>query len=298
MSAPSRPPEIALDSLDTLWFQVAGTICNLTCHHCFISCSPKNHSFGFLELQTVLDALEESKALGVKEYYFTGGEPFMNPALPDMLEATLAIGPASVLTNATLLPEKTLARLARGVSESLYSLELRVSIDGFSPETNDPIRGDGTFARAMEGVENLLDHDFLPIITAMRSWPLEQEESVLARFGEVLRQRGYAHPRLKILPSLQMGQESMRTRGYSDVDWVTQEMMDGYDPTQLLCATSRLISDRGVHVCPILLEEKGSLMGKTLEESLRPFPLAYQPCMTCYAFGSICTNVSQAGPTG
>ena len=37
-------PRVELQSLDTLWFQVAGTLCNLACSHCFISCSPTNHT--------------------------------------------------------------------------------------------------------------------------------------------------------------------------------------------------------------------------------------------------------------
>ena len=44
-------PQIELRSLDELWFQVAGTVCNLTCHHCFISCSPQNNSFEFLTFE-------------------------------------------------------------------------------------------------------------------------------------------------------------------------------------------------------------------------------------------------------
>jgi AdoMet-dependent heme synthase len=51
---------------------------------------------------------------------------------------------------------------------SIYSLEIRVSIDGFSPETNDPIRGEGAFQVAIAGVELLVANGFLPIITAMR----------------------------------------------------------------------------------------------------------------------------------
>ena len=31
-------PRVALQSLDTLWFQVGGTVCNLACTHCFVSC--------------------------------------------------------------------------------------------------------------------------------------------------------------------------------------------------------------------------------------------------------------------
>src|SRR6201981_3421893 len=30
-------PTQELDHLDTLWFQIAGTLCNLRCNHCFIS---------------------------------------------------------------------------------------------------------------------------------------------------------------------------------------------------------------------------------------------------------------------
>ncbi len=290
-TAPSFP-SVALDCLDNLWFQVAGTLCNLTCNHCFISCSPKNHTLGFLDFETVKRVLAESRPLGVKEYYFTGGEPFMNNELPAMLEETLRYGPASVLTNATLLPEKIVNRIAKAERESLYSLELRVSLDGFSPETNDPIRGEGTFERAMQGVEFLVGNGFLPIITAMRSWRLEEEEEVIGKFTTMLKSRGYDRPRLKLLPSLKIGQEAMRTAGYTDLDWLTDEMMEGYDKSQLLCTNSRIVTDKGVHVCPILVDQAGSNMGATLAESTKDFPLAYQACMTCYAYGSICSNVS------
>src|ERR1700761_3151594 len=101
-------PVVPLVHLDDLWFQVGGTRCNLTCRHCFISCSPHNHSFGFLRLDTVRQALEQSVPLGVKEYYFTGGEPFLNPQMTEILELTLRFGPATVLTNGTVLREEWL----------------------------------------------------------------------------------------------------------------------------------------------------------------------------------------------
>src|SRR5688572_22675169 len=86
MNAP--PPLVPLSHLDHLWFQVGGTLCNLTCHHCFISCSPKNHNFRFLSLAEVKARLVESAPLGVKEYYFTGGEPFLNPEMVPILVET------------------------------------------------------------------------------------------------------------------------------------------------------------------------------------------------------------------
>src|SRR4249920_3189645 len=96
---------VALAHLDELWFQVSGTVCNLTCRHCFISCSPHNHAFEFLDLETVRRYLDESVPLGVKEYYFTGGEPFLHPDMTAILEVTLRYGPATVLTNGTVLKD-------------------------------------------------------------------------------------------------------------------------------------------------------------------------------------------------
>ena len=88
-------PQVALKALDHLWFQVTGTLCNLSCGHCFVSCHPDNHAFGFLSLETVRRYLRESVSWGVKEYYFTGGEPFLNPDMTAILELTLQFGLAA-----------------------------------------------------------------------------------------------------------------------------------------------------------------------------------------------------------
>src|ERR1700730_16553102 len=156
----SPAPMVPLAHLDDLWFQVAGTRCNLECRHCFISCSPQNHAFGFLDLETFRRALGESVSLGVKEYYFTGGEPFLHPDMTAILELTLRYGPATVLTNGTVLQDEWLEQLHAAEDVSPYSLEFRVSMDGFTPAENDALRGAGTFARILHGVRQLLAHDF------------------------------------------------------------------------------------------------------------------------------------------
>ncbi len=291
MSAAS-PPEVRLSHLDQLWFQVSGAFCNLTCHHCFISCSPKNDSFGYLSFEQIRRRLTESVELGVKEYYFTGGEPFMHRQMPEILVETLRYGPATVLTNGTILKDEWLGPLAKAEAESLYSLEFRVSIDGFSPETNDPIRGAGTFARAMEGVAKLVKYGFLPIITAARTWSDAEEATVVESFLRVLRSIGYERPRLKILPTLRLGAEAQRTHGYDAAERVTAEMLQGFDASQLVCEHSRIVTDRGVHVCPILIEEPQSRLGDSLAESMRPFAIEYGACSTCYQYGAICSNPS------
>jgi sulfatase maturation enzyme AslB (radical SAM superfamily) len=288
------PPEVELSHLDHLWFQVSGTLCNLTCHHCFISCSPKNDSFGQLTLEQVRRRLEESVPLGVKEYYFTGGEPFLNRQLVPMLVETLRYGPATVLTNGTVLKSEWLETLREAEQQSGYSLEFRVSIDGFSPETNDPIRGEGTFVRALAGVQLLVEHGFLPIITATRTWPDAQEPQVVGQFVATLKLAGYERPRLKILPALQLGAEAQRSSGYRASERVTRRMLEGFDTSQLVCEHSRVVTDRGVYVCPILIESPDAQLGDSLSDATQPYPLSHGACYTCYQYGAICSNASSA----
>jgi MoaA/NifB/PqqE/SkfB family radical SAM enzyme len=285
-------PLVPLSHLDDLWFQVSGTLCNLECTHCFISCSPHNRRFGFLSLEDVRCALEESVGLGVKEYYFTGGEPFLNPEMPAILELTLEFGPATVLTNGTVLKDDWLRRLRSAEDASPYSLEFRVSIDGFTSEQNDPIRGAGTFDRILQGIRILLAHGFLPIITVTRTSDEQDEAALFAGFVELLRANGYSRPRIKILPTLRIGAESLRHRGYHGEERVTAEMMESYDVGRLLCNHTRIVTDRGVFVCPILIESPDARLGGTLAEADRPFALRHQACFTCYQHGALCANAS------
>ena len=292
IAPPFDAPLQPLHALDHLWFQVGGTVCNLECTHCFISCGPHNHSFGMMTTGEVERLLEESRRLGVKEYYFTGGEPFLNRDILPILEATLRCGPATVLTNATILPERTLAELQRLDEAALYSLEIRVSLDGASAASNDPIRGEGTFERALEGVRGLVRHGFLPILTAMQA---DESRETYDDFCAALRAAGCERPRVKLIPPLRIGREAARSRGYTEHERITREMMVDYDDLQLLCSQSRIATDRGVYVCPILIDSPAARLGSGLSDAMRPYPLAAPACYSCYLYGAICSNAASSG---
>ncbi len=289
-------PSVRTTRLDTVWFQVGGTICNLRCHHCFISCTPENDKFKFMSLDSCRRYLEESRSLGIEEYYFTGGEPFANPEICDILELALRYGPATVLTNATLFRDNTLDRLEAMAKASHHTLEIRVSLDGHSAEMNDGIRGEGTFDRAMEGVRRLVERGFRPILTITRTW-CGADCEVLEGFRKLLTGIGYDEPRLKILPRLKIGAEIERTGGYGKEAHITPAMMEGFDQSRLMCSNSRLVTDQGVWVCPILLDDPTGHMGDDLAESVRDYPLTHAACYTCWQNDAICSNSTTAATT-
>src|SRR6266851_5801684 len=72
-----RRARVALGSLATLWFNT-GTLCNLTCGHCYIESSPKNDRLVYLSTAEVAEYLNEIEnlGLGTKLIAFTGGEQF------------------------------------------------------------------------------------------------------------------------------------------------------------------------------------------------------------------------------
>jgi MoaA/NifB/PqqE/SkfB family radical SAM enzyme len=235
----------------------------------------------------------------VKEYYFTGGEPFLHPDLVPILEATLELGPATVLTNGTLFKPLVVERLARAEAQSLYSLEFRVSLDGASPESNDAIRGRGAFERTMGGIRLLLEKGFLPVVTVAQTWDDGREVGVFEDFVSMLRQAGYPHPRIKIIPTLRIGAEVNRHRGYEESERVTEELLSDFDVSSLICTRSRVVTQRGVYVCPILLDSPDARLGASLSDSLGSFAISHGACFTCYLGGSICANPSAgAGHVG
>ena len=285
----ARYPEQPLLHLDTLWIQVAGTLCNLTCTHCFVSCGPGENRHAMMTRDEVRARVAEALPLGVKEFYFTGGEPFLHPELLEILADTLAHGPCTVLTNGTLLGERRVDALADVARASRYALEVRVSLDGDHAERHDAFRGAGSFDRAIAGVALLSRRGLLPIVTVTQVAE-EDGERFRERYLAMLRAAGVERPRLKVLPMFQLGREVTRTRGYEAPETLADLPADAFDPHRLQCSSCRAVTSQGVFVCPLLVDEPGGRMGERLDETLGPFTLSHGACYTCYVTGMTCAN--------
>jgi uncharacterized Fe-S cluster-containing radical SAM superfamily protein len=300
-------PSVTLRALDTLWFQVGGTVCNLACRHCFISCSPTNHTHEMMRLAQVRAQLAEAAELGVKEIYFTGGEPFLNPEMEAILEAALAVAPATVLTNGLLLDAARCGRLAALAAGARWSLDLRVSLDGYDAASNDAVRGAGCFARVLAGLRNLAAAGLNPVVTVTEVCAEAATDAGKERFFALLGAAGLARPRLKVLPVFRLGAEVARGGGYEswqrlrggeeeagvgDTAGTAPQAALGGPPggewDHLQCSSCRMATDQGVWVCPILVNDPTARMGETLAEALGPYPLRHAACWTCHVHGVSC----------
>jgi predicted phosphodiesterase len=124
--------------------------CNLACTYCAVASSPtaRRRSIGLDRFRSLVDeAIDE----GFEELYVTGGEPFVEPRIVDMLEYASDRLPTVVLTNAMLFTGRRRAQLERLAGRD--RLVLQTSLDAARPEIHDRFRGAGSWRRAMDGIE-------------------------------------------------------------------------------------------------------------------------------------------------
>jgi len=101
-------------------------------------------------------AFTEFAALGGKEVFLTGGEPFMHPELGALVDAGEGLA-RTILTNAMIFEK---GRRRQTLEELDRSVTLQVSLDSATPEVHDRQRGVGSWERALRGIGLARSLDF------------------------------------------------------------------------------------------------------------------------------------------
>ena len=281
-------PTVAFRHLAALWLQITGTWCNLECTHCLNASGPNDPWLKPLDAESARRAISEAEELGVKEIYFTGGEPFLHREILPLLAAALEVAPTTALTNGTAITEAIADQLAALASRARYSLEIRVSLDDVDPEANDRVRGEGAWAKAVQAIERLHARGLLPIVTATEISSRNGTSRIYERFRDFLADLGIERPRVKIMPVFDLGRQAGRG---TEEERLTAESLDGFDPAVLQCSDTRVVADGGVYACPILAGFEGARLSiGSLAASFRPARLYHAACVTCHRTGMSCRN--------
>lgn len=130
-----------------VWLEVTSR-CNLDCGECF----NKNHGEFYTDLpfESVLRIVDDLKAAGVLQLTITGGEPLLRKDIFRILDHVFERGfGVRFFTNGTTLNEQNAERLAGYDISHIFA-----SLDGVG-ETNDVLRGEGTFGRISRGIVGL-----------------------------------------------------------------------------------------------------------------------------------------------
>ncbi|WP_138466793.1 radical SAM protein [Poseidonocella sp. HB161398] len=282
----------------TLWFNT-GTLCNIACANCYIESSPVNDRLAYLSPAEVEDYLRqlEARRWGVSEIGFTGGEPFMNPGMIDMAEASLARGyEVLILTNAMqpMMRPRVQEGLRRLNAAHPGRMTLRVSLDHYGEAQHDAERGAGSYARTLDGMDWLRDAGIAMTVAGRTIWG-ETEAAAREGFARLFATRHYAidaaDPAACVLfPEMD---ETV------DVPEITTACWDilGKSPDSVMCASSRMVVKRrgaarpAVLACTLLPYDPQFELGETLEEAEADVALNHPHCAKfCVLGGASCSG--------
>ncbi|MGI8807142.1 MAG: radical SAM protein [Acidimicrobiales bacterium] len=173
--------------------------CNLRCSYCSVASSPaaRRRSMAPDRFCRLVDEAVDS---GFTEIYVTGGEPFLEAGIVDMVEYSSARVPTVLLTNAMLFRGRQRSELSRLAGRP--NLVVQTSIDGARPETHDRNRGEGSWARAMEGIRIATELG-LPMRVGMTSTDANAAE--IPELGALLASMGISGRDFAVRPLVRRG---------------------------------------------------------------------------------------------
>ncbi len=293
LRTPDGDPRGYIDSteLSELWFHT-GTNCNLSCPFCLEGSKPGDDRLAFLTGEDVTPFMDEAVSLGCKKFSFTGGEPFVNPHMPEILGHALDRLPCMVLTNGT---EPLLNRFDEIVAlkDRPNPVSFRVSLDHPDPEKHDASRGRGNFRLALRTL-GLLHREGFGVSIARLMLPEEDSEACDRSYAPFFAEAGLPDEMhiVKFPDFLVPG-------SVASVPHITENCMTSYTTeaqrAAYMCSFSRMVVKTGgrlgVYACTLVDDDADYDLAPSLRESMQVrIRLKHHRCYSCFAYGSSCSE--------
>ncbi len=160
--------------------------CNLACIHCLSSSGRRDpRELTTAECKAVVDELARMQVFYVN---IGGGEPTIRSDFFEIIDYCVANGVGvKFSTNGSRID----ADAAKRLSGTDY-IDIQISLDGADRETNDAVRGDGSWDTAIAAMDNLAAAGFgqfkiSVVITRHNVSQLDEFEALAAKYGAELR---------------------------------------------------------------------------------------------------------------
>lgn len=278
-------------SLKELWFHT-GTACNLACPFCLEGSKPGDNRLNRINLEDVEPYIQEALTLGVEQFSFTGGEPFIVKDFVHILSYAASHRPCLVLTNGTE-PVLRRAEAIKGLIGSAHPIAFRVSIDYLDAKRHDAGRGEGSFLNAIEGV--LLLHSFgFKVSIARQMEKGENTELADQAYQNLLAEHGIEGDiNIVAFPDF------LTPKAQAEVPEITETCMTQYqneaNRLNYMCAYSKMIVKEDgkmkIFSCTLVDDDPRYAFEGTLRDSLtEKVILAHHRCYSCFAFGASCSE--------
>ena len=279
--------------LEELWFHT-GTACNLSCPFCLEGSVPGDTRLDRVRLEDVAPYMDAAVELGVKQFSFTGGEPFIVRDFIRILAYAASLRPCLVLTNGTDAVLKRLHQIAT-LKNTAHSISFRVSIDFADEQRHDEGRGTGNFRKSLESIRALSEMGFGVSVARQRETD-EQAAQVDADFYTLLAAHGIGEQvRIVSFPDFGVPGENR------EVPEISEDCMTRHHTAEsragFMCAFSKMIvKQRGrmrIYACTLVDDDPSYDLGEDLAEALKQrILLHHHRCYSCFAHGASCSEIA------
>ena len=285
--------------LKELWFHT-GTLCNLRCPFCLEGSKPGDSRIEQITCVEAAPFLEEAVSLGVEQFSFTGGEPFVNRDMVSILDRALDLRPCLVLTNGT---EPLLNRLheVMCLQEKPFALHFRVSLDYPDPDRHDAGRGRDNFKTALKTMAHLHKNGF-SVSIARQETTGENTAAVNAAYRPYLQQA-----ELPTDMHILSFPDFMPPGAIAQVPHITETCMtdhkDEASRAAFMCHYSKMVLKKKgrvrVYACTLVDDDEDYDLAGTLTEAMKVrVMLKHHRCYACFACGASCSEPKAANKAG
>ena len=279
-------------ALDELWFHT-GTACNLDCPFCLEGSRPGDNRLQRITLADVRPLIDEAVGLGVRQFSFTGGEPFIVKDMVPILALAATHRPCLVLTNGTAPVVRRLTQI-RKLRGTPCPIAFRVSLDYPDVTRHDAGRGAGNFRLALQGLRALLDTGF-SVSLARQMQPGRDDVEVDREFRQMLATEGLpVDLRIVAFPDFGLPGE------HRTVPRITEDCMTRYQTEAtrraFMCAFSKMVVKQNgrmrVYACTLVDDDPRYDQGSSLTDARQTrVPLEHHRCYSCFKYGSSCSEL-------
>ncbi len=281
-------------ALRELWFHT-GTACNLACPFCLEGSKPGDGRLDRISLEDAKPFIDEAVALGVEQFSFTGGEPFIVRDFVNILRYASSFRPCLVLTNGT---DPVLRRLAQIETLRIqeHPVSFRISIDYPDPSRHDAGRGAGNFDKAFSALAALHERGF-HVSVARQIDAGEDGQRTESQFRLLFARHG--RPRDTTIVRFP---DFLTPGSHPPVPHVTEHCMTAFHSEEsrreFMCAFSKMVvrinGAMRVYACTLVDDDDSYDLGDTLTESMgERIYMRHHRCYSCFALGASCSEIGR-----
>ena len=278
-------------ALDELWFHT-GTACNLCCSFCLEGSKPGDNRLQRITLNDVMPVIDEAITLGVKQFSFTGGEPFVVKDFLKILDYASQRRPCLVLTNGTDPLIKRMDKITELLTNP-FPVSFRISLDYPDAKRHDAERGSGSFEKALQGMKLLYQHGFK--LSVARQMEKDENKDIIEKQYQLLLNNYKLPSNIPIIAFPDFATPKSNKTG----PVITEQCMINHtyqSHKSFMCAFSKMIVKQNgkmrVYACTLVDDDPFYDLGSSLIQSMQKrIYLQHHRCYSCFSHGSSCSEL-------